>query len=125
MCIRDRLGAALILTGIFAAHSSQSGTPLYAAVADADAARAALDAANAAVVEANDALTRAGNRASDALDAASEALDAANEAVETEQSADYDPETDVGALGQAIEDARAAGEDVSAIADAYLSLIHI
>ena len=113
------LGAALILTGIFAAHSSQPGTPLYAAVADADAARAALDAANAAVVEANDALTRAGNRASDALDAASEALDAANEAVETEQSADYDPETDVGALGQAIEDARAAGEDVSAIADAY------
>ena len=87
------LGAALILTGIFAAHSAQPGTPLYAAVADADAARAALDAANAAVVEANDALTRAGNRASDALDAASEALDAANEAVETEQSADYDPET--------------------------------
>ena len=63
--------------------------------------------------------TRAGNRASDALDAASEALDAANEAVETEQSADYDPETDVGALGQAIEDAPRAGEDVSAIADAY------
>ncbi len=113
------LGAALILTGVFAANSAQPGTPLYAAVGEADAARAALDASGAAVTEANDALERAAKRAEDAQSAADEALAGADAAIAAEQSASYDSETDVGALGQAIEDARAAGEDVSAIADAY------
>ena len=73
--------------------------------------------ASAAVTAASDALERAGKRASDAISDSEACISAAEAALETEQSGNYDGETDVGALGQAILDVQDANLD--SVLDAY------
>ena len=113
------LAAVIVFTGIFASRADQENTPLNAAFVAAESEKAALTAAADAIVTAGEKLERAGKRAADAIEQASALIDTANEALETETNGDYDPETDVGLLGQSILEAEAAGQDVSAIKDSY------
>lgn len=113
------LSAALLLAGIFSSTAEREGTPFHGVYAGAIAEKQALTDAGAALTAARDALDRADKRAADALSKSEACAADAKAALETEQSAGYDAETDVGALGQAIADARSAGMDVSAISEAY------
>lgn len=113
------LAAVLVFTGIFASKAAEEGTPLNAAFTAAENEKATLTAAQEAIADANDKLERAGKRAADAIQQSSALIETASAALETEENGDYDPETDVGLLGQSILDAEAAGQDVSAIKDSY------
>lgn len=109
------LAALLIFTGISGRVADRPGTPLAAAYADSLARREAIGDLSAAITAAGEALDRADKRASDALSEAQDCVTASDAARQTAQDGDYDPETDLGALGQAILDAQQAGEDVDAI----------
>ncbi len=107
------------LCGIFASVAEKEGTPFYNAYAQATLYASELSDVTAAVTDAQDALDRVTKRAGDAVDESAAALETAQEALEIEQNGDYDPETDVGALGQSILEAQEAGEDVSSILESY------
>lgn len=113
------LAAAILLTGVFAAKAPEEGTPLNALYAAAVNEQSVLSAAQEAVTKANEQLERAGKRAADAIKQATECHEAALAALEIETAGAYDPETDVGLLGQSILEAEGAGMDVSAIKDSY------
>lgn len=118
------LALILILTGAFGKLAATEGTPLYGAYADATAQRTARDALQAAISAAEDALQRSGKRTSDAAQAASDCLAAAEDAAANEKAGAYDPETDVGALGQAILDAQAKGADVGDMLDSLAPVLY-
>ena len=105
------LAIAVLLTGIFAARAPEEGTPLNAAYAAAQSEKSALTAAQEAAVKAGEQLERAGKRSADAIKQAQECYEAAVAALETETAGDYDPETDVGLLGQSILEAESAGAE--------------
>ena len=111
------LAAAVLLTGFSASRADREGTLLNAAFIHACDERQQLADASAAVTAASDALERAGKRASDAISDSEACISAAEAALETEQSGNYDGETDVGALGQAILDVQDANLD--SVLDAY------
>lgn len=111
------LAAAVLLTGFSASRADREGTLLNAAFIHACDERQHLADASAAVTAASDALERAGKRASDAISDSEACISAAEAALETEQSGNYDGETDVGALGQAILDVQDANLD--SVLDAY------
>ena len=111
------LAAAVLLTGFSASRADREGTLLNAAFIHACDERQQLADASAAVTAASDALERAGKRASDAISDSEACISAAEAALETEQSGNYDSETDVGALGQAILDVQDANLD--SVLDAY------
>ena len=113
------LAAILGLTGVFALNAAHEGSPLSAAYAAAGGERAARESVQSAINSASDALERVGKRASDAISESESCISAAEDALKIEQDGSYDAETDLGALGQAILDAQAAGGDMSAILDSY------
>ena len=113
------LAIAILLTGVFALKAPGEGTPLNALYAAAVNEQAALTAAQEAVTKAGEQLERAGKRAADAIEQAAACHEAASAALETETAGAYDPETDVGLLGQSILEAEASGQDVAAIKDNY------
>ena len=113
------LGAALLLTGIFASGAEREGTPLHGIYADSLNEKQRLTTATDAITAATEALDRAGKRAEDAISESEARIAEATEALETEQAGSYDPETDVGALGQAILEAQSTGTDLTDVADAY------
>lgn len=107
------------LTGLFAHSADRDGSPLSAAYAGALNESDVLDTLEAAITSASDALERTTKRASDAISESESCISAAEDALAVEEAGSYDAETDVGALGQSILDAQAAGEDVSAILENY------
>ncbi len=113
------LAALLIFTGVSGRVVDRAGTPLAAAYAQSQEHRQEAERLSAAVAAAQEALDRADKRASDALSEAQDCVTQAANARQAAQDGDYDPETDVGALGQAILDAQQAGEDVTAIYERF------
>lgn len=118
------LAVALLLTGVFSSRADQPGTPLNAAFAAAQSEKAALSTAQQTVTDATEKLERVEKRAADAIEQASALVDTASAALETETLGDYDPETDVGLLGQSILEAESAGQDVSGIRDSYSTVFN-
>ena len=113
------LGIALILLGIFASVSGREGTPLYRPAQNALEEAQRLADARAALTAVPEAIDRADRRAQEAAAASQAAIEAAQDAQVVEDEGGYDPETDVGALGQAILEAGSSGAQVEGILDAY------
>ena len=109
------LGLAIALTGVFGSIAEREGTPFSRLYAQASEHKNALSRLNLAIQNAQEALERADKRASDALAAANDVVKTAEAARETSESGSFDSETEVGALGQSILEARGAGENVDAI----------
>ena len=116
------LGLAIALTGVFGSIAEREGTPLSRLYAQASEHKNALSRLNLAIQNAQEALERADKRASDALAAANDVVKTAEAARETSESGSFDSETEVGALGQSILEARGAGENVDAIYEKYESV---
>ena len=113
------LAAALLAVGVLAARADREGTSLNAPYSAALSEHDALVAAEEAAASVSENLERTAKRTAEAISEAESCVSAATQALETEQAGDYDPETDVGLLGQSILEAEAAGADVSAIKDSY------
>ena len=113
------LAAALLAFGVLAARADREGTSLNAPYSAALSEHDALVAAEEAAASVSENLERTAKRTAEAISEAEGCVTAATQALETEQAGDYDPETDVGLLGQSILEAEAAGADVSAIKDSY------
>ncbi|MDY3025976.1 MAG: methionine ABC transporter permease [Candidatus Faecivicinus sp.] len=116
------LGLAIALTGVFGSIAEREGTPFSRLYAQASEHKNALSRLNLAIQNAQEALERADKRASDALAAANDVVKTAEAARETSESGSFDSETEVGALGQSILEARGAGENVDAIYEKYESV---
>jgi len=118
------LAAAVLVTGIFAGQAANEGTPLNPLYVASAAEHTALESAQKTLTEAQEKLERAGKRTNDALKDSNACIEACEEALEVEANGDYDPETDVGALGVSILDAQAAGQNVDEILVNYSPVLN-
>ncbi len=116
------LGLAIALTGVFGSIADREDTPFAGLYAKANEHANARTRLKLAIQNAEEALDRADKRAGDALNAANAVVKSSEDARATAEAGDFDSETDVGALGQSILDARSAGENVDAIYNKYESV---
>ena len=106
------LAAAVLLSGVFAMQASTDGTPLNAAYTAANAERSALATLAKAVEDSVSKLERVTKRSADAVEQSEAAIEAAQAALEIEQTGAYDPETEIGMLGQSILEAQKSGANM-------------
>ncbi len=118
------LSIALIATGIFAGQADVEGTPFNDVYQSANEYRAAVAALEKSIADAQDAMERMTKRSADAISQAEACIAAAEDAKTIEADGSYDEETDAGALGQAILEAQASGQEVQAILDSYAPVYH-
>ena len=114
-CVLLLLGLALVLTGLFSHNAEAPGTPLHGLMEATEREIAQDEALSSAVTAAEEALSRLDKRVAEAVSGSEACLKNAQAMVAVEENGAYDPETDVGQLGQAILDAGRQGSDVSGL----------